>query len=273
MRLETGQVAVVTGGAGGLGRALAGAFARRGLDVVLADVERGALDEARSEVAAAGANVLAVEVDVSDGDAVGRLASATIDRFGRVDVVCNNAGVNARGLATWEFELSDWQWLFGVNLWGVIHGIRAFVPLLVERGSGHVVNTASMAGLMAIPGIAPYNATKHAVVAITETLRAELDALATGVGASVLCPSFMKTGLARAERNRPAELAVTRTTRDTFELGTQIEDVADLGTQEPQDVADLVVASIEENRLHVCPDPGTGAAARRRFDRVLADLR
>lgn len=199
-----GRVAVVTGAASGIGLALAERLAAEGMRVAMADVERGALADASAAVAATGADVLAVATDVSNGDEVDALRDAVLDRFGAVDLVCNNAGVGGGG-TMWELTTADWAWVLGVNLWGVIHGIRAFVPLLVDQGHGHVVNTASMAGLTSPPFMGPYNASKHAVVTISETLHGELAMLGAGVGVSVLCPGWVNTRIADSDRNRPPE--------------------------------------------------------------------
>src|SRR6266508_6289977 len=200
-----GKVAVVTGAASGIGRALARRFATEGMKVVLADIERGPLDVALEELRAGGHQVVGVPTDVSKGESVDALAAATLDAFGGVHVVCNNAGVAARG-TMWELPTADWEWVLGVNLWGVIHGIRAFVPHLIAGGEGHVVNTASMAGLASFAGMGPYNASKHAVVTISETLRLELAAAGAAVGVSVLCPGLVATNIVTSERNRPAAL-------------------------------------------------------------------
>src|SRR5215469_1711980 len=168
MELSAGKVAVVTGAASGIGLALAERFARSGLHVVLADVEESALAAAEQKVAALGVSTLAVRTDVSDEAAVNTLAAAAVDRFGAVHVVCNNAGVSPVG-DPWSGPISAWKWVLGVNLWGVIHGIRAFLPVLTAQGEGHIVNTASIAGLIPEAGAA-YDASKHAVVAISEDL-------------------------------------------------------------------------------------------------------
>ncbi len=172
------------------------------MKVVLADVEQEPLDAARDELDAAGADVLAVRTDVSDGDQVDALAAATLEHFGAVHLVCNNAGVGGGGLS-WEASREDWDWVLGVNLWGVIHGIRAFVPHLVAQDEGHVVNTASIAGFAYGPMMGPYNASKAAVVAISETLKAELAMQGSKVGVSVLCPGWVNTRIHESDRNRP----------------------------------------------------------------------
>jgi NAD(P)-dependent dehydrogenase (short-subunit alcohol dehydrogenase family) len=198
-----GKVAVVTGAASGIGRAMAERFAREGMKVVLADVEPGALGEARDAIAKTGASALAVQVDVSSAEQVEALARKTFEAFGTAHVVCNNAGIGAGGMM-WQLPLADWSWILGVNLMGVVHGVRAFVPRMLEQGEGHVVNTASIAGLISAPGMGAYCATKHAVVAMSECLHHELTMTTGGkVRVSVLCPAWVKTRIADSGRNRP----------------------------------------------------------------------
>jgi len=200
-----GKVAVVTGGASGIGYALARRFAAQGARVVIGDVEVAALDRAVSELRDAGAEVEGIVTDVTDPAQMDALAAAAVDRFSGVHVFCNNAGVGGGGLS-WEVPLSTWEWVIGVNLWGVIHGVRAFVPLLMQQTEAHIVNTASVAGLVAAPFMGPYNASKHAVVAISETLHHELALSAPHVKVSVLCPGWVNTNIAESARNRPEHL-------------------------------------------------------------------
>jgi NAD(P)-dependent dehydrogenase (short-subunit alcohol dehydrogenase family) len=204
-----GRVAVVTGGASGIGNALARRFAEVGMRVVIGDVEAPALESAVKELRDGGAEVIGVPTDVTDPDQVEALAVAAEQEFGAIHIACNNAGVGAGGLS-WEAPLETWKWVIGVNLWGVIHGIRAFVPRIIAQDAGHVVNTASVAGLVAAPFMGPYNASKHGVVAISETLHHELALMAPHVKVSVLCPAWVNTRIGDSERNRPAELAVER---------------------------------------------------------------
>jgi NAD(P)-dependent dehydrogenase (short-subunit alcohol dehydrogenase family) len=204
MELTAGKVAVVTGAASGIGLALAQRFAMNGLDVVLADVEETALAAATESIERLGVKSLAFRTDVSDEDSVHALAAAAVERFGSVHVVCNNAGVESVA-DPWFGPVTSWQWVIGVNLWGVIHGIRAFLPILAQQGEGHIVNTASMAGL--IPGASPpYDAAKHAVVAISEDLYRAVKTMRIGVGVSVLCPGIVTTQLLDANRNWPTSL-------------------------------------------------------------------
>ena len=203
MEQLAGKIAVVTGGASGIGLALAKRFAAEGMKLVVADIERSVLEQAGEELAAAGAEVVTVPTDVSLESDVNDLAAITLERFGDVHLVCNNAGVGSRGLTIAELPLNDFAWVTAVNLFGVIHGINAFLPHLRANGVGHIVNTASISGLYYLPRMGPYNASKAAVVALSETLRFELDAERSGVGVSVLCPSWVRTNITTSDRNRP----------------------------------------------------------------------
>ena len=211
MELTSGKTAVVTGAASGIGFALAERFARVGLDIVLADIEQEALDAAEQKVAALGVQTLAVRTDVSDEAAVQALAAAAIERFGAVHLVCNNAGVESSSDA-WLGPISAWKWVLGVNLWGVIHGIRAFLPVMLGQGEGHFVNTASIAGLY--PDSLPRtSASKHAVVAISEGLYRNMKLAGLPIGVSVLCPGWVNTNIMDADRNWPADLGSSRRRR------------------------------------------------------------
>ncbi len=197
-----GKVAVITGGASGIGRGIAACLAAEGMRVVIADIERDALDRAAAELGAT-----AVAVDVSDAGSVAALADRALAEFGAVHVVCNNAGVGPMAPVA-DLTLADWQWIIGVNLYGVIHGVHAFLPVLkANPDGGHIVNTASMAGLVAPPRMAAYCVTKFGVVALTEVLAAELAADGSKVGASVLCPGTVRTNIGASSRNRPPHLA------------------------------------------------------------------
>ncbi len=200
MRDLRGKVAVVTGGASGIGRALVERFASEDMKLVIADIESEPLEALGEQLRGRDTEVLTVPTDVSLADAVADLADRAFEHFGAAHVVCNNAGVGSGGL-TWQLPLSAWEWVLGVNMWGVIHGIRSFVPRMIAQGEGHVVNTASVAGLLSAPGMSAYCASKHAVVAISESLHHELSLTGSNVKVSVLCPGFISTRIVDAERN------------------------------------------------------------------------
>jgi NAD(P)-dependent dehydrogenase (short-subunit alcohol dehydrogenase family) len=204
MELAGGKVAVVTGGASGIGLGMAHRFAAAGMALVIADVQTDALDVARDALEATGCDVLAVRTDVSDMSSVEALRDAALDRFGTVHVVCNNAGVGGAG-DPWHGPIATWEWVVGVNLMGVVHGIHAFLPTLEAQGEGHIVNTASMAGIT-VGMLGPYSATKHAVAALSESLWFSMQGARTGVGVSVLCPGFVRTNIPTSDRNWPARL-------------------------------------------------------------------
>jgi len=200
------KVAVITGGASGIGRAIAFRCAQEGMKVVLADIEEQALTQTEKEMKALGATVLAVLTDVSKVTDIEKLAQKTLDTFGSVDLLCNNAGVSTFASRTWESPLSDWKWVMGVNLWGVIHGLHVFVPIMLEQDSEcHIVNTASMAGLTSIARTGIYSLTKHGVVNLSEILYHELVQMNAKVKVSVLCPGWVNTQLFDSARNRPSE--------------------------------------------------------------------
>jgi NAD(P)-dependent dehydrogenase (short-subunit alcohol dehydrogenase family) len=266
------KVAVVTGAASGIGRALVDRFAAEGMHVVLADVEAAPLAQAERELRARGVKTLAVRTDVSKAEEVAALADQTLATFGAVHVLCNNAGVGGESAPVWEIPLEGWQWTFGVNLWGVIHGIRTFVPIMLRQGTeGHVVNTASMAGHLSLPFLSPYHATKFAVVTISESLHFELEMSGAKVKASVLCPGFVRTNIMSSERNRPAELqtAVQPTSEAQQALRAAIESSVVAGTP-PSEVAARVVEAIREERFYVFPHPDMLVAARERMENILA---
>lgn len=265
MQLKPGQVAVVTGAGSGIGLALAERFARAGVSVVLADVEQGALDAATARVAEL-AETLAVPTDVSRVDSVEALAAATIDRFGGVDVVCNNAGVAPLG-DPWFGPLSSWEWVLGVNLWGVVHGCRAFLPHLLARGGGHIVNTASIAGLF--PGFSPaYDASKHAVVALSEGLRNTVRMVGLPVGVSVVCPGWVRTNIIDAERNWPSDLGEPpELTPAQAALAPHVRRAVEEGLT-PAAVADAVATAVEVGRFWVFPQQEFLDLAVQRWDQI-----
>lgn len=207
MKNLDGKVAVVTGGASGIGRAVATRFAEAGMRVVLADIQEDALDRTASELAAAGHQVIGVRTDVSVGESVEALAATVMAEFGAVHVLHNNAGVGVGGYL-WTHTQRDWEWVLGVNLWGVIHGVRVFVPLMISQGEpAHIVNTASMAGLISVPGLGAYNVSKHGVVTLSETLERDLRIAGVPIGVSVLCPGLVMTNIFESHRNRPGDIS------------------------------------------------------------------
>ena len=266
-----GKVAVVTGGASGIGLALGRAFAAEGMKVVLADIEADALDKAVADLPE-GTEVEQVVCDVSDAVQVEALRDRAVERFGAVHVVCNNAGVSNGGPA-WEQTLEDWKWVLDVNLWGVIHGIRTFTPLFVEQGEGHIVNTASMAGLISTPYAAAYNVSKHGVVTLSETLFADLAMVgATGVGVSVLCPGWVQTRIHEAARNRPAGSAdqpEAGAASDQSGFADYIRGVIESGL-DPADVAQLVIDAIRTDQLYILTHPDWSPLITRRAERIVA---
>ena len=257
-----GRVAVVTGGGSGIGAAMAEAFAALGSKVVLADVDEVGMSRVAGAIRGAGGEVIGVATDVTELAAVKKLAERTVDAFGAVHIVCNNAGVGVYGPLSESTE-RDWQWVVNVNLWGVVYGIQAFVPLiLAQNQGGHIVNTASMAGLAGMPGLGVYCATKFAVVGLTESLNRELHG--TGVGASVLCPMVVKTQINQSERNRPADLR---------NAGAREPSLADMQLTasrsiEATDVAARVVAGIREKALYILTHEESRDILRRRSGRL-----
>lgn len=265
-----GRTAVVTGAASGIGLATARALAQEGMNVVLADIEEGALQKAEAELSGAGHDVLAVRTDVSKWDDVQRLAERTIERFGAVHVVHNNAGVLAGGPVE-QLSLADWEWVLGVDLWSVIYGVKAFVPLIKEAGEGHVVNTASSAGLLSSPVIAPYNVAKFGVVALTETLKRELDSEGSPIGASVLCPGAVDTQIVDSDRNRPADsVAGHESTAQETAFKNGARNMLRNEGIPPGQVAALVVEAIRDQRFWIMPHPEFIDAVRARAE-AMAD--
>jgi NAD(P)-dependent dehydrogenase (short-subunit alcohol dehydrogenase family) len=274
MRELRGKVAVVTGAASGIGRAMAERFAADGMKVVLADVEPGALAQVESALKGRGAAVLAVPTDVTKVDQVEALARRATDAFGGVHVLCNNAGVVAAGL-TWEVSLADWEWVLGVNLWGVVYGIRTFVPLMLRQDTEcHIVNTASMAGLVSSPFNAIYNVTKFSVVTLSETLAFDLQLASAKIKVSVLCPGWVNTRILDAERNRPTALPVTPPAR----ARTPGEEMMEASVRQllssgldPAKVAGLVVDAIRDERFYILTHPEWKNMIRSRMEAILAE--
>jgi NAD(P)-dependent dehydrogenase (short-subunit alcohol dehydrogenase family) len=254
-----GRTAVVTGGASGIGRALILRFARDGANVVVADVDEPGMASVAGEAQALGVKAVAVRTDVSERSDVEALATRAFEAFGAVHVLCNNAGVAAWG-GIESATHRDWQWVLGVNLWGVIHGVEAFVPRMIARGEpGHIVNTASMAGLIASKGLGVYNTSKYAVVGLSETLAKDLRPYRIGV--SVLCPLGVQTRIRDSERNRPTALRNERA-----EPATPVELIG--RSLAPHAVADMVLTAIHANELYVITHEESLEPLRRRFERI-----
>ena len=273
--METFQdkVAVITGGGSGLGLAMARRFAREGMRLVLADVQADALAGAVAEFEAAGTPVLGVRCDVSRQADVDALRDAALDRFGKVHVLCNNAGVAPGGLA-WESTLEDWQWCLGVNVYGVIHGLRSFVPQLIAQNEpAHIVNTASVAGLLSPPGMAIYCVSKHAVVTLTECLHHDLASKTDLVKASVLCPAYVPTGISDSERNRPAELrnAPREPTPDDLAREEALRHAVKSGRITADDVAERVFEAVRDERFYILTHQKIKGAIETRMQDILLE--
>ena len=268
MKELKGKVAAVTGAASGLGRAMALAFADEGMSVALGDV--GDATEVLATIKSKGVAALSMKLDVSRGEEVEAFAQRIDKELGGAHVVCNNAGVSPLG-AAWEASVGDWQWILGVNLWGVIHGVRSFVPRLMKRNEGHVVNTASVAGIINPPGSGAYNVTKHGVVALSETLFHDLRERNSAVGVSVLCPAYVPTGIADSERNRPAGLTAAAKTRETLAREAMLRKAVASGRLTAEDVARAVVQAVKEDRFYVLTHPRIKGAIRARMEDILDD--
>jgi NAD(P)-dependent dehydrogenase (short-subunit alcohol dehydrogenase family) len=262
MQLE-GKVALITGGASGIGKGTALAMARVGTDIVIADVHDARLDEARSEIAAVGGRVLAIHCDVANEAEVQRLAQIALTEMGRVDILMNNAGVVLRG-ALELISTADWQWSFSINVLGVVHGIRAFLPAMMARGSGYIINTASIAGLVALTGEgAPYIASKFAVVGLSEALA--LYARPKGIGVSVLCPGSVDTNLDETER-------VIGMTPEGAEAEAALSGVFHSVLMTPDQIGAIVVEAVQQNRFFILPDHAQEDVLRKRTQDMNAFL-
>jgi NAD(P)-dependent dehydrogenase (short-subunit alcohol dehydrogenase family) len=248
-----GKVAVVTGGARGIGRALAEQCLAEGMQVMIGDLDEASALATADELSAVG-SVRSTAVDVSDQADVDALRDATLEAFGAVHVVCNNAGVSGRRHAMAETTDADWQWVVGVNLMGVVHGIRSFAPILLAQGEGHIVNTASLAGLSAVPFASPYVATKHAVVGLSQSLALEFEASGSDVGVTVLCPDWLRTDIAESRSNWPGAELGTRPA-ESQDPGVQFMDAlftsAVAAAPPPDEFARKAIASVKQNRFLV----------------------
>jgi NAD(P)-dependent dehydrogenase (short-subunit alcohol dehydrogenase family) len=274
MKAFQGKVAVVTGAASGIGRALAERCAKEGMKVVLADIEEQALMQASQNLAAQGAQTLAVPTDVSQAGDVETLARKAFETYSAVHLLFNNAGVGA-GATAWESTLADWEWVLGVNLWGVIHGIHFFVPRMLEqRSEGHIINTASIAGLISGPGQSIYKVSKHGVVTLSETFYHELTLRGASLKVSVLCPGFVNTRAMDSQRNRPA---TPQNAPDGKKPSPQKEAVLQRIQQAlrdgmpPWQVADIVFGAIREERFYILPHPEWKGAIESRMEDILQE--
>ena len=271
-----GKTAVLTGAGSGFGLECARIAARLGMNLVLIDVQQDALDAAATELRAAGATVLPFKLDVANAGQMETMAAAVEQQFGAPHLVFNNAGVGSGGLI-WENSAKDWEWVLGVNVMGVVHGVRLFTPMMLEAAAqdpawqGHIVNTASMAGLLNPPNMGVYNVSKHAVVSLSETLYQDLALVTDQIGASVLCPYFVPTGISQSHRNRPAELAGAKPTRSQMIQQAMTGKAVESGKVSAADVAQLVFESVSENRFYIYSHPkALGAVQTRLEDVVLA---
>ena len=271
----SGKTAVLTGAGSGFGLECARIGAQRGMNLVLVDVQPDALAAAEAEMQALGAPVLACRVDVSQPAAMDALAAQVKARFGAPHFVFNNAGVGAGGLI-WENSVKDWEWVLGVNLWGVIHGVRAFTPMMLDAAradpayQGHIVNTASMAGLLTPPNMGIYNVSKHAVVALTETLYQDLKLVTDQIGASVLCPYFVATGIHNSERNRPAGMPAGELTASQRIQQAMTDKATGSGKVSAADVAQKVFDAVQSDQFYVFSHPKALGNVKSRSDAILA---
>lgn len=272
--VSPGRVAVVTGAASGIGLGLSERFAAEGMSVVMADVEEPVLLEAAARLSGHGASVLPVVTDVSSLEQVEALRDEAVREFGAVHLLCNNAGVGGPTGRLWLVPDGDWKWVLGVNLGGVINGVRAFVPLLLEQDAAHIVNTASIFGVFA-GALGPYGISKHAIVALTETLYADLRALGLDqkLGVSVLCPGAVQTNFGSSARNRPAEAGPALERDDAERARAEQFSQLAVGGREPAEVAGIVVDGIREGRFYILTSANRDEAVRRRAEEILSGSR
>jgi NAD(P)-dependent dehydrogenase (short-subunit alcohol dehydrogenase family) len=275
MKTFTNRTAVITGGASGFGLEFARLGASHGMNLVLADVQQDALDAAVAELQAKGVKVLAMRCDVANGEQVQALADATVAKFGVPHLVFNNAGVGSGGLI-WENTLKDWEWVIGVNLWGVIHGLRIFTPLMLRAAQsdpnyeGHMVNTASMAGLLNAPNMGVYNVSKHAVVSLSESQYQDLALVSTQVSCSVLCPFFVPTGISQSHRNRPGEMRNNeKPTRSQLIAQAMSEKAVGGGKVSAADVAKMVFEGIAARQFYLYSHPKALATVQTRLEDIM----
>ena len=269
-----GKTAVLTGAGSGFGLECARIAARRGMNVVLVDIQADALAAAEAEIKALGARTMARRVDVSKPPVMELLAQHVKEEFGAPHFVFNNAGVGAGGLI-WENTVKDWEWVLGVNLWGVINGVRGFTPMMLDEArrnpayQGHIVNTASMAGLLTPPNMGIYNVSKHAVVALTETLYQDLKLVTGQISASVLCPYFVTTGIHQSERNRPADMPAAELTPSQRIQQAMTDKATGSGKVSAADVANKVFDAIEHDQFYVFSHPKALGNVKSRMDAIV----
>ncbi|HEY0190836.1 MAG TPA: SDR family oxidoreductase [Kofleriaceae bacterium] len=273
MKTFSGRTAVITGAASGFGLEVSRLAAHKGMNLVMADVQADVLDRAVAELTGLGARVVAVRADVAKAADVDAMARATVDAFGAPHFVFNNAGVGGGGLI-WETSVKDWEWVLGVNVMGVVHGVRAFTPMMLDAArrdpdyEGHIVNTSSMAGLLSAPNMGVYNVSKHAVVTLSETLYQDLKLVTDQVTASVLCPYFVPTGIAASDRNRPSENADTPATRSQLVARAMGEKAVSSGKVTAAGVAQLVFDALAERRFYIYSHPQALGIVKARLDEV-----
>ena len=278
MKAFKDKVAVITGGASGIGWGLAERCAQEGMKVVIADIEEPALEEAEKKLKDSGAAVLTVRTDVSRFTDVESLAQKTLDAFGGVHLLFNNAGVQTGvpdGKPLWDHTLADWEWVLGVNLWGVVHGIKVFLPIMLkQKTEGHIVNTSSMAGLITEPALVIYAVTKAGVIKISEGLYLQLKQMGASIGVSVLCPAFVSSRLDDAGRNRPAELRNPPGATEHSERPSLLNGIrkGDWQTLTPEQSAEIVFKAIRENTFYILTHPLINTLAKQRADNILQGL-
>jgi NAD(P)-dependent dehydrogenase (short-subunit alcohol dehydrogenase family) len=272
----TNKVAVITGAASGFGREFALLGAKRGMRLVLADVQADGLEQIRQELAGQGVEVFAMHCDVRKSEQVQALADAAMAKFGAVHLLFNNAGVGSGGLV-WENTVADWEWVLGVNLWGVIHGVRIFTPLMLACAKtdpayqGHIVNTASMAGLLNAPTMGVYNVSKHAVVSLSETLYHDLQLVEAPIGASVLCPYFVPTGISQSHRNRPDDVKADAAPTISQRAAQAMTDKAvTSGKVTATEVAAMTFDAIAAGQFYIYSHPGALDNVQQRMEDIVA---
>ena len=265
------KVAVITGGASGIGLALARRAAAENMQLVLADIEEGPLAAAAAEIKSAGARVLTVKTDVSRAGEVENLAAQTLQAFGGAHLVFNNAGVGGVRVKTWQATAKDWEWVLGVNVWGVIHGVRVFTPIMLRQGDEcHIVNTASAAGFVSMAATAPYAVSKHAVVTLSEVLYHDLKAENAKVGVSVLCPAWVGTNIWNSQRNRPEDLRDHADTPEERARRDEVRKLLEKGRVTAADVADMTFEGIANDQFYLFPHPKIRRDIQTRMEDILA---